>query len=415
MKILYILLISTILFAYDATIEIRKNVDVLPSLAIEEAPSNFDDNFRTKFFKMLFADMNVISLFNVDMYKRSVEFDSSNVAKENLDKSYVLRYRLDNDYNGGFNVYIKLISNKAVVFSKKYHLSSIKPYAFVSHAIAYDINKFMGADSVSWMKKKVVFSKIVGRQQSEIVISDYTLTYQHTILKGGFYIFPKWADKKQTKIYYTSLSSAKPTLNMVDLKKGSIKNIASSEGMIVCSDVNYDTNEILITMAPNSQPDIYKYNTITKKIKRLTTYGGIDVNGQFLDDNSIIFISDRLGYPNIFKKEASSKAAEPLVFYGKNNSSCSVYKNYIVYKARESDNAFSKNTFNLHLISLNTDFIRRLTATGVNEYPRFSDDGDAIIFIKNYKNQSSVGVIRLHHNKNYLFPLKIGRLQSIDW
>ena len=37
------------------------------------------------------------------------------------------------------------------------------------------------------------------------------------------------------------------------------------------------------------------------------------------------------------------------------------------------------------------------------------------MFIKNYKSQSSIGIIRLHHNKNYLFPLKYGRLQSMDW
>jgi TolB protein len=104
-----------------------------------------------------------------------------------------------------------------------------------------------------------------------------------------------------------------------------------------------------------------------------------------------------------------------LVYYGKNNSACSANGSYIVYKSRETSNLFSKNTFNLHLISLKSDFIRRLTATGINEYPRFSSDGDAIMFIKNYKNQSAIGVIRLAFNKNYLFPLVGGRIQSLDW
>ena len=104
-----------------------------------------------------------------------------------------------------------------------------------------------------------------------------------------------------------------------------------------------------------------------------------------------------------------------MVYYGRSNSACSSNGEYIVYKARETSNAFESNTFNLHLISIKTDFIRRLTATGVNEFPRFSADGDAILFIKNYKNQSSIGIIRLNHNKNYLFPLKYGKVQSMDW
>nr|MDA3908134.1 hypothetical protein [Sulfurimonas sp.] len=144
-------------------------------------------------------------------------------------------------------------------------------------------------------------------------------------------------------------------------------------------------------------------------------YGVIDVNAQFKDEETIVFISGRLGYPNVFSKKIGSNSVEQMVYYGKSNSACSTHGEYIIYKARESSNAFSTNTFNLHLISTKTDFIRRLTATGVNEFPRFSIDGDAILFIKNYKAQSSIGIIRLNHNKNYLFPLKYGKLQAMDW
>ena len=36
-------------------------------------------------------------------------------------------------------------------------------------------------------------------------------------------------------------------------------------------------------------------------------------------------------------------------------------------------------------------------------------------FIKQFGNQSALGIIRLNANKTYQFPLKIGKLQSIDW
>jgi TolB protein len=168
-------------------------------------------------------------------------------------------------------------------------------------------------------------------------------------------------------------------------------------------------------MAPNGQPDIYLFDVRSGKTERLTRYSGIDVSGQFMGNNSIVFISNRMGYPNVFSKKIGSKAVEQMVYYGKSNVACSAHKEYIVYKSRETSNAFSTNTFNLHLISTKTDFIRRLTATGVNEFPRFSKDGSAILFIKNYKNQSSIGVVRLEYNKNYLFPLRSGKIQSLDW
>ena len=415
MKILVMLFLSVVLFAADLTIEVKKRVQSLPSLAIEDSSINYDDSFKMRFFKALYADMNVISLFNVDKHRRLTYFNATSVVVENKDMDYVLRYKLFEDDSGKLNVEVKLLKDNGTLFAKTYKISKRSAYVFLSHAIAYDINKYMDGPDIGWIKKRIVFANMVAPKQSEIVIADYTLTYRHVVLKGGFNIFPKWANKKQDAIYYTALGDEKPALKYFDIRQGHIKTIASSDGMIVCSDVSQDGKRLLVTMAPSSQPDIYFYNVQTSSFKRLTSYGGIDVGGQFLGKDKIVFISDRLGYPNVFMKTLSSSSVEQLVYYGKTNSACSVHGDYIVYEARETSNAFSKNTFNLHLISLKSDFIRRLTATGINQFPRFSDDGDAILFIKNYKNQSAIGVIRLAYNKNYLFPIKHGRIQSLDW
>jgi len=399
----------------DATIEVIKKADSLPSLACEDSSLNYEKKFKMTFFKALIADLNVISLFNVDRHYNTVEYSDSNVIVQNKDIDYVLRYKLVEGDNGEFNVRLKLFLRNKVIFKKNYKISNNKIYMFVSHTIAYDINEFMGEPSVSWMKRKVIFARVVANKKTEIVIADYTLAYQHIIIKGGFNTFPKWANNEQNSFYYTSLDGIKPTLKYINTQTGKRKNIASSDGMMICSDVSEDGKRLLLTMAPSGQPDIYLYNVDSKKRKRLTHFGGIDVNAQFMGKNTIAFVSGRLGYPNIFSKNIDSSQVEQMVYYGKSNSACSTYKDYIVYKARESSNAYSRNTFNLHLISTKTDFIRRLTVTGINEFPRFSKDGDAIIFIKNYKAQSSIGIIRLNHNKNYLFPLKYGRVQSMDW
>jgi len=414
-KIIFVLfLLLNSLYAGDATIEVIKKADALPTLAIEDSSVSYDNSFKLRFFKSLVADLNVISLFNVDRHHRVTPYYNSSVLVENKDMEYVLRYKIFEDDNGAMNLQMKLLQNDNEVFSKNYRVSRKEIYMFVSHAIAYDINSYMGAKPVSWMKRKVIFSKIVAPKKSEIVIADYTLTYQHIIIKGGLNLFPKWANQEQNAFYYTSLDD-KPTLKYVNIKTASVKTIISSDGMMICSDVSNDGNSLLLTMAKDGQPDIYLYNLKNHTYKRETTYSGIDVGGQFMNKNMIVFVSSRLGYPTIFTKNLLTNEINQVVYYGKSNVSCSANGNYIVYKARESSNIFSQNTFNLHLVSMKTDFIRRLTAVGVNEFPRFSKDGDAILFVKNYKGQSSIGVIRLYLNKNYLFPIKSGRIQSMDW
>jgi TolB protein len=104
-----------------------------------------------------------------------------------------------------------------------------------------------------------------------------------------------------------------------------------------------------------------------------------------------------------------------MVYHGRNNNSCSALDNYIVYSSREGDSEFGSKTFNLYLISTQTDYIRQLTATGKNLYPRFANDKETILFIKEFENQSALGIIRLNANKSYHFPLKVGKIQSIDW
>jgi len=403
------------MYASDATIEVIKKVDSLPNIAVEDASATYDDTFKMRFFKSIVSDLTVISVFNVDRHYRTLSYEASEVAVENKEMDYVLRYKLGKDDADALTIEVKVLVNNEKVFSKNYKIKNKSMYMFISHAIAYDINEFMGQSSVAWMKRKVIFSRVVSPRKSELVIADYTLTYQHTVVKGGFNLFPKWANKAQTEFYYTSLNEKKPTLKHVNIRTGKTKVIKSSDGMMICSDVSKDGNKLLLTMAPKGQPDIYMYNVKSKNLKRITKYGGIDVGAQFMDNKTIVFVSDRLGNPNIFSKNLESSLVEQMVYYGKSNSACSSHGNYIVYKSRESSNAFDTNTFNLHLISTETDFIRRLTAVGVNEFPRFSIDGDAIIFIKNYKAQSSIGIIRLNHNKNYLFPLKYGKVQSMDW
>lgn len=416
MKIIVsILFVVMTIFANDATIDVIKKADTLPSIALEDASVSYDSIFKARFFKALIADLNVLSIFNVDKAQRDVNFDSSRVLVENKDMNYVLRYKLSQDDNRALNVEMKLFSRDNIVFNKNYKVNSAEIYMFAAHTIAYDINSFMGESPIEWIKRKVIFSKMISPQRSELVVTDYTLTYQHVIVKGGFNLFPKWANKEQSAFYYTSLNETKPTLKHLDLKTGKSKIIKSSDGMMICSDVSDDGSKLLFTMAPNGQPDIFLYDVKTQNIKKLTNYGGIDVSGQFMGNDKIVFVSDRLGYPNVFSLNMNTNSVEQIVYYGKSNSACTVHGKYVVYKARESSDSFSNNTFNLHLVSMESDFIRRLTAVGVNEFPKFSIDGDAVIFVKNFQSQSSVGIIRLNHNKNYLFPLQFGKIQSIDW
>jgi TolB protein len=407
------------IFAIDATMEIVKQTNSHPKIAIVNSLDNQNSDISKKIYKAIEADLRVSGHFDIFRDGALKESFDSRVNVVKLSKSAIdlfLKYKIEDD-SDELKIIVKLfdVNSQEEVFTKTYFTSDRARYPFLSHKLAIDLNNYIKAPSIDWMERFVIFSRYVTPKESEIVIADYTLTYEKTIIRGGLNIFPKWADKHQNTFYYTAYLD-KPTLVKVDIYTGKRENIISSEGMLVCSDVSRDGTKLLLTKSPEYQPDIYLFDVNSKNTKKVTSYKGIDVSGHFIEDDSkVAFVSDRLGYPNIFSKRLYSSGVERLVYHGKNNNSCTTFKDYIVYTSRDSDNEFAKNSFNLYLISTKSDYIRKLTSIGVNQFPKFSEDGESLLFIKQYKGESSLGIIRIYYNKSFLFPLKRGKIQSIDW
>lgn len=421
MKAIFLLFIlNSYLLAIDATMEIIKNKSNLPTIGYalsSEVP--MEQNFDKQIMALVKKDLLVSGHFNNSDYPVINNFienpDYKTLQKLGLDLLLVLQVKKDN--GDGLIVNSKLYDNNAnsLVLSKSYSTTSVTRYPFLSHKIAIDINNYLNAPSIDWMDKFVIFARYLDSKTSEIVVSDYTLSYQKVVVKGGLNIFPKWANKEQTDFYYTTYNYEKPTLMKQNLFTSKSEKILVSDGMVVCSDVSSDGQRLVVTMAPDSQPDIYIYDTLSKLKTRITDYNGIDVGGSFIEnDSKVVFISDRLKYPNIFVKTIGQRGVERLVYHGRNNSQCSTFGDYIVYSSRETDNEFGDNVFNLYLISTYSDHVRRLTTSGRNQFPKFSSNGESILFIKD-EDKSYLGIIRLNYNKSFLFPLKAGRLQSIDW
>lgn len=408
------------IFAKDATIEIVKRMDSAPLIVLQDSTHNeLDTTFKNRFFKMLIGDLKVTTHFQVISQYFVSNFDDKSI--EGLgDKApnLILRYKLATSDSGELEAIVKLLSPSSNMprFEKSYKVSSSQKYPFLSHQIVSDINDHIGAPSVAWMKRFVIIGKNVAPRRSDVMVADYTLTFQKTVVKGGLNLFPKWANESQDSFYYTSYNENEPTLYHVVTSTGKRTKITSSKGMLVVSDVSRDGTKLLLTMAPDDQTDIYMYDIISKKTKRVTFYRGIDVNGGFVDDDKkIVFVSDRLGYPNIFSKSINGRGVEQMVYHGRNNNASSSFGNYIVYSSRDKESEFGPSTFNLYLISTKTDYIRQLTAAGRNLFPRFSNNGESILFIKEYGAQSALGLIRLSENRTFHFPLDVGKIQSLDW
>jgi len=388
------------MWAEDPVIDVINKGVVLPKIIIKDNSSLNDVNLKQSFYNIIVNDLKVSSNFEV-------------LNEGNENSNYSFEYTLSKNANSlNLNVIIK--AGGVQKSNQNYSLNNIEQYPFLAHKSVKESVSFLGLAPVEWMDHKILIARTVGSKKSQIIMADYTLTYQKVIVDGGLNLFPKWGNKEQSLFYYTAYDHDKPTLYRYDLKSNQANKILSSGGMVATSDVSADGSKLLITMAPQDQPDVYLYDLKSKTLNKLTNYIGIDVNANFIgeDESKVVFVSDRLGYPNIFMQDLTRSNAEQIVFHGKNNSAVSTYKDFLVYSSREPNES---GVFNIYLMSIQSDYIRQLTANGKNLFPRFSSDGGSIVFIKHLGAQSALGVIRVNANKTFYFPLKLGKIQSIDW
>ena len=73
---------------------------------------------------------------------------------------------------------------------------------------------------------------------------------------------------------------------------------------------------------------------------------------------------------------------------------------------------FGSNTFNIYMISNSSTF--PLTSSGENQFPRFSDDGEVVMYIRQVNGNSYAGFVNPKTNQNKLFQIN-SKVQSIDW
>jgi len=400
------------LFGVDATLKIEKDVEQRARIALVDGSSNKN----SKVFNILLSDLKISGHFLPNSKYRRGDISSNYIFPALKGQEYVLKYSMSQKGNTKLLVRLLNASDGAQIFKKSYAMPTRAKMPFLIHKAISDINNILKYPDISWINRYVVYAVYTTPGRSEIRLADYTFNYKKTIIKGGLNLFPKWADARQRSLYYTSYKGTLPTLYKLNVYNGTKSKVASSEGMLVCSDVSKNGSKLLLTMAPEGQADIYELNLETKTKTRVTKFKGIDVNARYIDDESrIVFISNRLGYANVFKKSIHSSATSQVVYHGRNNNACDAHGDKIVYSSRESNNAFGDNTFNLYLASSRSSDTRPITTMGSNQFPRFSTDGSVILFIKNSGRSSSVGYINLTSHQSLLFPYNDRKVQSIDW
>ena len=284
------LLINSVFAEVDANLEVVKKTNASPKILVSVASDSLEMDTLNRIKKSLADDLSVSGNFDVATINSTSTYDGMpdiiSLSNQGINLYVNLSAKKE---AGSYTLMAKLydINGRTLLLEKNFATTQEDRFVFLAHKAAISINAFFKAPPIDWMEKFVVFSTYTTSGSADIMIGDYTLTYKKTVVTGGLNIFPKWADNEQKTIYYTTYNYNKPTLVKLNIYNRSKDIIMESDGMLACSDVNSDGSKLLVTASPTGQPDIFVYDTRTKKQTQVTKYGGIDVGGQFIENANV--------------------------------------------------------------------------------------------------------------------------------
>lgn len=169
-------------------------------------------------------------------------------------------------------------------------------------------------------------------------------------------------------------------LKVYDLRTKRLSTISSKPGINSGAIFSSTGDKIYLTLTFSGNADIYEMDLNSKKMRKITTHYGDDVDPSITKDGSLMtFLSNRPGRAHIYTMDPSQpeKNVKRISFVGQFNATprFSPDGKEIVFTS------WVDNSFDLYKIASAGDNLVRLTKDfGSNEEPSFSPDGEFIVF-----------------------------------
>lgn len=223
---------------------------------------------------------------------------------------------------------------------------------------------------------------------------------------------PSWSPRGD-RIAYVSFESRKPAIVIQTLATGAREVVASYKGLNGAPSWSPDGSRLALTLSHEGNPEIYLLNLGDKKLTRLTRDNAIDTEARWSPDGqSLIFTSDRGGSPQIYRLTLDSGDVKRLTYDGNFNArgSLSPDGRYLAMVHRERGQSFQ-----IAIQDLETQSLRTLTDTPLDESPSFAPNSQMIVYATRQGNKGVLGIMSLDGQFKMSLPATDGQVREPAW
>jgi TolB protein len=205
---------------------------------------------------------------------------------------------------------------------------------------------------------------------------------------------PRWSPDRRFLVFTAYRNRNTQDIDMIELATGKRWTLVSQGGLNITPALSPDGNSLAYSSSHEGNAELYRLDTRTKAVQRLTTNASGDLSPSWSPSGrELVFTSDRSGGPQVFLMSGDGSNVRRLTFDGDYNAApaWSPRGNWIAYVCRTP-----KKEYKLCLITPDGQkSVQLTTGPGVDDSPSWSPDGRHLVFSSTADGKSQIYMINV--------------------